>query len=186
MLAADPVDQVPVDPASHVVVLPYSSGTMGLPKGVELTHRNLVANLAQTDRLSTTGPGDVVLAVLPFFHIYGLQVLMNGVLFHGARTVTLPRFDLAEFLGVIQEHRVTRVAAVPPIVVALAKHPMVADYDLSSLVQIGSGAAPLSADVEEAAAKRTGAEVIQGYGLTETSPVTHTALPGSARSGSIG
>jgi 4-coumarate--CoA ligase len=124
LLAADPIDQVPVDPGEHVVVLPYSSGTTGLPKGVELTHANLVSNLAQTAPLSTATEDDVVLAVLPFFHIYGMQVLMNGVLFHGARTVTLPRFDLAEFLSVIQSQRVTRVAAVPPIVVALAKHPM--------------------------------------------------------------
>ncbi|HEU4321251.1 MAG TPA: 4-coumarate--CoA ligase family protein [Acidimicrobiia bacterium] len=186
LLAADPIDQVRIDPRQHVVVLPYSSGTMGLPKGVELTHFNLVSNLAQTAPLSMANEEDVVLAVLPFFHIYGMQVLMNGVLFHGARTVTLPRFDLAEFLSVIQEHRVTRVAAVPPIVVALAKHPMVDDYDLSSLVQIGSGAAPLSAEVELEAARRTGAEIIQGYGLTETSPATHTALPGVVRSGSIG
>ncbi|HEU4894364.1 MAG TPA: 4-coumarate--CoA ligase family protein, partial [Acidimicrobiia bacterium] len=186
LLASDPIDQVDIDPGQHVVVLPFSSGTTGLPKGVELTHRNLVANLAQTDGLATTTEDDVILAVLPFFHIYGMQVLMNGVIFHGARTVTMPRFDLAEFLGLIQTHAVTRVAAVPPIVLALAKHPMVDEYDLSSLIQVGSGAAPLSADVETLAAERTGAEIIQGYGLTETSPVTHTALPGQARSGSIG
>jgi acyl-CoA synthetase (AMP-forming)/AMP-acid ligase II len=186
LLAADPIGQVAVDPDEHVVVLPYSSGTTGMPKGVQLTHRNLVANLSQTEPLSTTGEDDVILAVLPFFHIYGMQVLMNGVLFHGARVITMPRFDLAEFLQTIQGHRVTRVAAVPPIVLALAKHPMVGEYDLSSLVQIGSGAAPLSAEVEAEAARRTGAEVIQGYGLTETSPVTHSAIPGQARSGSIG
>ena len=186
LLAADPIDQVEIEPADHVVVLPYSSGTTGLPKGVELTHRNLVANLAQTEPMASTNEQDVVLAVLPFFHIYGLQVLMNGVLFHGARSVTMPRFDLADFLGTIQGHGVTRVAAVPPIVLALAKHPMVDDYDLSSLVQVGSGAAPLSADVQADAARRTGAAVLQGYAHTETSPVTHTALPGQARSGSIG
>lgn len=186
LLAADPIEQVDIDPGDAVVVLPFSSGTTGLPKGVELTHRNLVANLAQTDALTTTTEADVILAVLPFFHIYGMQVLMNGALFRGARTVTMPRFDLAEFLGLIQAQRVTRVAAVPPIVLALAKHPMVADYDLSSLIQVGSGAAPLSAEVERLAAERTGAEIIQGYGLTETSPVTHTALPGRARPGSIG
>jgi acyl-CoA synthetase (AMP-forming)/AMP-acid ligase II len=186
LLAADPIEQVDIDPGEAVVVLPFSSGTTGLPKGVQLTHRNLVANLAQTDGLATTSEDDVILAVLPFFHIYGMQVLMNGVLFHGARTVTMPRFDLAEFLGLIQAHGVTRVAAVPPIVLALAKHPMVDEYDLSTLIQVGSGAAPLSADVERLAAERTGAEIIQGYGLTETSPVTHTALPGRARSGSIG
>jgi len=187
LLLADPIPrQVEVDPAEDVVVLPYSSGTTGLPKGVELTHRNLVANLTQTVPAATVDEDDVILAVLPFFHIYGMQVLMNGVLFHGAKTVTMPRFDVAEFLQIIQDHRITRIAAVPPIVLALAKHPMVEDYDLSSLVQVGSGAAPLSADVERLAAARTGAEIVQGYGLTETSPVTHTAIPETYKAGSIG
>ncbi|HJS71894.1 MAG TPA: 4-coumarate--CoA ligase family protein [Acidimicrobiia bacterium] len=186
LLAADPIDQVDVDPESHVVVLPYSSGTTGLPKGVELTHRNLVANLAQYAPVTTTDQSDVVLAVLPFFHIYGMQVLMNGVLHNGARTVTMPRFDLEEFLRTIQEHKVTRIAVVPPIVVALAKSPLVDQYDLSSLVQIGSGAAPLSAEVEEEATRRTGAPVVQGFGLTETSPVTHAMPAGETRTGSIG
>lgn len=186
LLAADPIDQVAVDPADDVVVLPYSSGTTGLPKGVELAHRNLVANLAQYDSVTTVDENDVILAVLPFFHIYGMQVLMNAVLHHGAKAVTMPRFELGRFLRLIQEHRVTRVALVPPIVLALAKSPLVDDYDLSSLVQIGSGAAPLSAEVEEEATRRTGAPVVQGFGLTETSPVTHAMPPGEPRSGSIG
>lgn len=187
LLLADAIPaQVEIDPATHVVVLPYSSGTTGLPKGVELTHRNLVANLSQTVPAAEVDEDDVILAVLPFFHIYGMQVLMNGALFHGAKTVTMPRFDVADFLRTIQDYGVTRIAAVPPIVLALAKHPMVEEFDLSSLVQVGSGAAPLSAEIEQLAAARTGARVVQGYGLTETSPVTHTALPASYKSGSIG
>jgi acyl-CoA synthetase (AMP-forming)/AMP-acid ligase II len=186
LLKADPIEQVGVDPAVDVVALPYSSGTTGLPKGVQLTHRNLVANLVQYDAVSTADESDVVLAILPFFHIYGMQLLMNGVLHCGARVVTMPRFDLEEFLRTIEEHQVTRVAVVPPIVVALAKSPLVDRYDLTTLVQIGSGAAPLSAEVEAEAARRTGAPVVQGFGLTETSPVTHAMSPDEPRQGSIG
>lgn len=185
LLASGPLMQdAGIDPGEDVVVLPYSSGTTGLPKGVMLTHRNLVANLAQGTHLLS---GDqVVIAVLPFFHIYGMTVLLNGVLFGGATTVTMPRFDLAEFLRIIQDHKVTRAYIVPPIILALAKHPMVDDYDLSSLRDIWSGAAPLGADLEKEASERLGIPVVQGYGLTETSPVTHATAPGTFRSGSIG
>jgi acyl-CoA synthetase (AMP-forming)/AMP-acid ligase II len=186
LLAADSIEQVDVDPGEDVVVLPYSSGTTGLPKGVELTHRNLVANLTQSAAMSTVTEDDVILAVLPFFHIYGLQVLMNGVLFNGAMAVTLPRFDMEQFLQTIQDHEVTRAALVPPIILGLAKHPLVDAYDLSSLIQLGSGAAPLSAEVEREATLRTGAGVVQGFGLTETSPVTHAPHPDGFRPGSIG
>lgn len=186
LLSADPIDQVTLDPEDSVAVLPYSSGTTGMPKGVELTHRNLAVNLLQYEQLSDVDEHDVALAVLPFFHIYGMQILMNAALHAGAKVVTMPRFDLAEFLQAIETHRVTRLAVVPPIVVALAKHPIVDDYDLSSLVQIGSGAAPLSADVEERAAERAGAEITQGFGLTETGPVTHLPLPGNFKPGTIG
>jgi acyl-CoA synthetase (AMP-forming)/AMP-acid ligase II len=109
--------------------------------------------------------------VLPFFHIYGLVCLMNTMLERGA---TMPRFELAEFLRVIQHYRITRAFVVPPIVLALAKHPLVDEFDLSSLQLMGSGAAPLSAELEVACGERLGCRMQQGYGLTETSPVTHT------------
>ncbi len=118
---------------------------------------------------------DVLIAVLPFFHIYGLTVIMNFVLSRGASIVVLPRFDLEEFLGAIQEHRVTYAHLVPPILVALAKHPVVDQFDLSSLDGITSGAAPLGQELARAVEERLGCIVAQGYGLTETSPVTHTA-----------
>jgi acyl-CoA synthetase (AMP-forming)/AMP-acid ligase II len=177
---------VELDAAEDLAVLPYSSGTTGLPKGVMLTHRNLVANILQTQAAVKLDDDEVVIAVLPFFHIYGMQVLMNGVLQNGATLVTMPRFDLEQFLSLVQEHRVTRAYIVPPIVLALAKHPMVDDYDLSSLKEVVSGAAPLGAELAQAATDRIGAPVVQGYGLTETSPVTNLSPFGEARSGTVG
>lgn len=176
----------PVDPADDVVVLPYSSGTTGLPKGVMLTHRNLVANLEQSQVVLDIAADDVGIAVLPFFHIYGMQVLMNGALAQGTTLVTMPRFDLAEFLRIGQQYGVTRYYLVPPIVLALAKHPMVDEYDLTAARQVFSGAAPLGAELAAEAAARIGCEVVQGYGLTETSPVTHATPTGGFKPGSIG
>jgi acyl-CoA synthetase (AMP-forming)/AMP-acid ligase II len=164
--------QVAIDPAEDVVALPYSSGTTGLPKGVMLTHRNLVANICQYLAVAMR-EGDRVIAVLPFFHIYGLLVMMNAPLVRGATVVTMPRFELAEFLRVIQDYRITRAYVVPPIVLALAKDPLVDQFDLSSLEFMNSGAAPLSAELEGACRTRLGCRMTQGYGLTETSPVTH-------------
>ena len=181
-----PIEQVEVEPADHVVVLPYSSGTTGLPKGVMLTHRNLVANLVQIEPGLQVEPDEVALAVLPFFHIYGMQVLMNGMLARGVTVVTMPRFDLEQALTLIQEHRVTRFLAVPPIVLALAKHPMVEQFDLSTLRQVFSGAAPLSADLALEAGARIGCEVVQGYGMTELSPVTHLTTLGDFKPGTVG
>jgi 4-coumarate--CoA ligase len=178
--------QVPVDLAGMAVVLPYSSGTTGLPKGVRLSHRNLVANVVQVQRMIGVKPGDVTLAILPFFHIYGMQVLMNMYLSAGAGLVTLPRFDLAQALTVLSRDRVEKLFVAPPVVVAFAKHPMVAEHDLSALSFMLSGAAPLGGDVAEAAAARLGAEVTQGYGMTEASPVTHFTAPGHNRVGSVG
>ena len=183
----DPIQQSPVNPVDDVVVLPYSSGTTGLPKGVMLTHHNLVANICQCDHAHVYQPdGEVALAFLPFFHIYGMQVLMNGLLANGVTVVTLPRFDLDQALSLVQEHRITRFFAVPPVVLALAKHPAVDSYDLSSLVQVFSGAAPLGAEIAMEAEKRIGCEVVQGYGMTELSPVSHTTPPGMFKAGSSG
>ncbi len=185
-LFGPPIDQVPVDYTEHVVVLPYSSGTTGLPKGVMLTHRNLVANIAQMKYTFVPSEGEVALAVLPFFHIYGMQVLMNMLLAFGVRVVTMPRFDMVRALELVQEQRITRFFAVPPMVLGLAKHPAVDDFDLSSVKQIFSGAAPLGADLAAAAAARVGCEVVQGYGMTELSPVSHCTPEGQFRPGTSG
>ncbi len=185
-LMGDPIDQRPVNPAEDVMVLPYSSGTTGLPKGVMLTHRNLVANVCQMDHVIVYGENEVALAALPFFHIYGMQVLMNGVLANGGTVITMPRFDMVEALDLCQNEKVTRFFAVPPMVLGLAKAPIVDDYDLSSLVQIFCGAAPLGAELQEEASRRVGCQVVQGYGMTELSPVTHATPQGVNRPGTSG
>jgi acyl-CoA synthetase (AMP-forming)/AMP-acid ligase II len=182
LLSTDaPAAQVDIDPATDLVTLPYSSGTTGLPKGVMLTHRNLVANVAQCRPLVDLHEGDErVIAVLPFFHIYGLTVLMNQGLAWGCSVVTLPRFDLEQFLRTIADQRVTRAYVAPPILLALAKHPLVDSFDLSSLRTITSGAAPLAESLAHAVETRLrrgaadGVVVSQGYGMTELSPVSHT------------
>lgn len=192
LLEAPPsLPAVTIDLSADVVAMPYSSGTTGLPKGVMLTHRNLVANLQQCASM----PGfdgfserDVVLAALPFFHIYGLVVIMKLTLAQGGTLVTMPRFDFMEFLGVVQKHRVTILPIVPPIVLGMVKHPAVAQFDLSSVRLVFSGAAPLGEEQARELSKKLGCPVVQGYGMTEASPVTHLSPTHNApvKPGSIG
>ncbi|MET4430597.1 4-coumarate--CoA ligase family protein [Mycolicibacterium sp. 624] len=175
LASALPPPNVTFDPATHLAALPYSSGTTGNPKGVMLTHRNLVANVAQIRPLQGMTTDDRILAVLPFFHIYGMTVLLNAALHARATLVIMPSFDLAEFLGNIAEHKCTHAYIAPPVAVALAKHPLVERYDLSSLRGIMSGAAPLDEDLGRAVADRIGCALVQGYGMSELSPVSHVA-----------
>ncbi|HVH09101.1 MAG TPA: AMP-binding protein [Gemmatimonadales bacterium] len=183
-----PAPRVTYEPERDLAVLPYSSGTTGLPKGVMLTHRNLVANLVQTAAVHHVAADERAMAVLPFFHIYGMQVVMNLGLASGATLVTMPRFELEPFLALLQAHRITRACVVPPLVLALAKHPVVDRYDLSSLKTMFSGAAPLEPALETACTERLKCRLVQGYGLTEASPVTHAVPdgPGRERPGTIG
>ncbi|MGB3485220.1 MAG: 4-coumarate--CoA ligase family protein [Mycobacterium sp.] len=164
---------VTFDAATHLAALPYSSGTTGNPKGVMLTHRNLVANVAQFRPLQGITSDDVIIAVLPFFHIYGMTVLLNAALHARARLVIMPSFDLEVFLSTIQNHRCTVAYIAPPVAVALAKHPMVDKFDLSSLQTVMSGAAPLDEDLGHAVATKIGCRMVQGYGMSELSPVSH-------------
>jgi acyl-CoA synthetase (AMP-forming)/AMP-acid ligase II len=174
--------EVSFDPETHLAVLPYSSGTTGNPKGVMLTHRNLVANIAQIRAAQDVEADDAVIAFLPFFHIYGMTVLLNAVLRARARLVMMPSFDLEEFLANIQNHKVTVAFIAPPVAVALAKHPLVDKYNVSTLRAVLSGAAPLDEDLGHAVADRIGCPVVQGYGMTELSPVSHcTPFDGGKR-----
>ncbi|MFT3796939.1 AMP-binding protein [Microbacterium sp.] len=171
-----PAPDVSFDPATHVAVLPYSSGTTGIPKGVMLSHRNLVANVAQCRVSIDLHDVDRVLAVLPFFHIYGMTVLLNLALKQRASLVTMPKFDLVEFLTNIQKFRCTYLYIAPPIAVALAKHPIVDQFDISTVHTVFSGAAPLDGETAEAAGRRLHTRMMQGYGMSELSPVSH-AMP---------
>ncbi len=160
---------VSIDPRRDLCVLPYSSGTAGKPKGVMLTHYNLVAITRQIENLARYDETNRTLGILPFFHIYGMVVLMNYPLYRGGTCVTMPRFDLEQFLQITQDYSVTHLYLVPPIVLALAKHPSVEKYNLSKVKLINSGAAPLDARIQQLTADRIGCLVTQGYGMTETS-----------------
>jgi acyl-CoA synthetase (AMP-forming)/AMP-acid ligase II len=177
LASTGPVPEVEVDPAEDVAVLPYSSGTTALPKGVMLTHASIGVNLRQMHSVMQIGAGDRVIAILPFFHIYGMVVIMGMPLVMGATVVVLPRFELGQFLDTMEQQRITHAFVAPPIVLALAKHPAVEGRDFSALRFILSAAAPLDADLARAAAERLQVGVAQGYGMTELSPGTHAVSP---------
>jgi 4-coumarate--CoA ligase len=185
-LLGEPMTEPVAVAPDAIVALPYSSGTTGLSKGVVLTHRNLVANVLQTQAPAELREDETIIAALPFFHIYGMQVIMNMSLATGATVITMPRFDLEQFLQLHEDHGITRSYVAPPIVVGLAKHPVVDKYDLSALEQLFSGAAPLSAELALEAGARLDCEVVQGYGMTELSPVSHLTPKGQFKPGSVG
>ena len=175
--------------SDDVALLPYSSGTTGLPKGVELTHRAVVANLVQIESALALGPDDVVLAIAPMSHVMGLIVVACHALCQGATVVTMARFELDAFLRVLQDRRVTASIVAPPIALALARHPAVERFDLSSLRWLGCGAAPLDRLIEEQCAQRLGCVFGQGYGMTETTgaiALANVALPGQIVPGTVG
>jgi acyl-CoA synthetase (AMP-forming)/AMP-acid ligase II len=178
---------VAIDPMKDIAVLPYSSGTTGLPKGVMLSHQNLTANIRQTLGTGVMAERDVTLDILPFYHIYGMMVLLNGGLVAGVTQVIMPRFDPEGALALTQQHGVTALFLVPPAVLALVNFPRFAEFDLSKVRIVVSGAAPLPAEVgRQATAKLPGALVFQAYGMTEASPVTNLNPLDSPREGTVG
>jgi acyl-CoA synthetase (AMP-forming)/AMP-acid ligase II len=188
-LASLAIDEDPpavsIDPAEDVVVLPYSSGTTGLPKGVMLTHRNVVAQLNQIEAIESVAM-PALLGVLPFFHIYGMVIILMHGLMRGATIVTLPKFEFEPFLAVLQQWPITSAHIVPPVVVALGKHPLVDSYKFPHLKYIFCGAAPLGRELTEAVEARLNIKIRQGYGMTEASPATHYTVAGSERCGTVG
>jgi acyl-CoA synthetase (AMP-forming)/AMP-acid ligase II len=184
MVDAEP-PAVPIDPANDIAALPYSSGTTGMPKGVMLVHRSIVAQLKQIDAIESVEM-PALLGVLPFFHIYGMVIIMMHGLMRGATIVTMPKFEFEPFLKVLQDWPITSAHIVPPIVVALGKHPLVDNYKFPHLKYIFSGAAPLGAELTEAVEKRLNIRIRQGYGMTEASPATHYTVAGEERVGTVG
>eukprot|EP01117_Protostelium_nocturnum_P016448 TRINITY_DN6506_c0_g4_i1.p1 TRINITY_DN6506_c0_g4~~TRINITY_DN6506_c0_g4_i1.p1 ORF type:complete len:537 (-),score=207.78 TRINITY_DN6506_c0_g4_i1:21-1631(-) len=195
LLDAKPKGNLPkvqLDSKTHPSCICYSSGTTGLPKGVVLTHYNIISNVIQVSSLDTfftkETPYAITIGVLPFFHVYGITIIMNVNLYQGVTVITMSKFDLKLYLELIQKYKVTRLAAVPPIILALAKHPMVAQYDTSSLKHVISGAAPLGSDLEKELCGRLKVTCGQGYGMSELSPTTHASPPNpiGGRPGSCG
>lgn len=168
------------DPA----LLPYSSGTSGKSKGVMLSHHNLVSNLLQLDSVEESTP--TLIGVLPFFHIYGCMLLLNFGLYNRLTTAVIPRFDLQLFLETMQKWKISTAHLVPPIMVALAKHPIVDKYDLSNLKMIFSGAAPLGRETEQAIEKRLKCQVKQAWGMSEMSPAGAISPNQLLKAGSVG
>jgi acyl-CoA synthetase (AMP-forming)/AMP-acid ligase II len=149
-----------------LALIAYSSGTSGSPKGALFTHYNLLAALTSMGALEDYTAEDCLIGLLPFFHVAGL-LLVNLGLLRGTTIICLPRFELELFLGLMQKYRVSHAFLAPPVVSALAYHPLVANYDLSGLKSILCSAAPLSAAIEQACARRLGCVVRQGLGMTE-------------------
>ncbi|MFQ5873281.1 MAG: AMP-binding protein, partial [Dehalococcoidia bacterium] len=176
-------------PKEDLALLQYTGGTTGIPKGAMLTHFNLVANCTQ---IRAWLPAPVIeqatiMGALPFFHTYGMTIVMNYGIMIGARLILLPRFDLKAVLKAIQKYKPQLFPGVPTMYIAINNHPSVEKYDLKSVDLCISGAAPLPQEVKERFEALTGGHLVEGYGLTEASPVTHcNLLQGTQKPGSIG
>lgn len=182
-------DTVDINPEEDIALLQYTGGTTGVPKGAMLTHANLYINTMQASMWFTgVEPGkDKMLGVLPFFHVFAMTVVMNLSIYNGMEIIALPRFELEQALKAINDKKPTNFPAVPAIYNAIINHKDVGNYDLSSIKFCLSGGAPLPADTKEQFEKLTGCSLVEGYGLTESSPVaTCNPVVGENRTGSIG
>lgn len=182
-------ERVAIDPADDVAVLQYTGGTTGTPKGAMLTHANLTINVEQVRMWATnlSGGQERVLAVLPFFHVFAMTTVLNLGMAMGCEMVLMPRFELDEALKLIHKRRPTVLPGVPTLYNAMMNHPKLSRYDLSSLKFCISGGAPLPLEVKKGFEAVSGCTLVEGYGLSETSPVAAcNPVDGPVREGSIG
>ncbi|MDL4840621.1 AMP-binding protein [Aquibacillus rhizosphaerae] len=164
-----------INPKEDLALLQYTGGTTGFPKGVMLTHYNLVSNVQMCKMWIHKEKDfqDIVLGVLPFFHVYGMTTVMNYSLVTGSKMILLPKFEVDDVLKTIEKQKPTVFPGAPTIYIALLNHPNIKKYDLSSIEACISGSAPLPSEIQEQFQQITGGRLIEGYGLTESSPVTH-------------
>lgn len=180
---------VELDPENDLALLQYTGGTTGPAKGVMLTHNNLTANTLQSSHWMRTGhnENDSILGVLPFFHVYGMTIVMNLSMMTASKMIILPKFDVEETLKTIEKQKPSLFPGAPTMYIALINHPDIQKYDLSSIEMCISGSAPLPMEVQERFEALTGGKLVEGYGLSEASPVTHcNPFTGMRRNGSIG
>ncbi|RSL32216.1 long-chain fatty acid--CoA ligase [Salibacterium salarium] len=181
--------EVTVDPSEDLALLQYTGGTTGLAKGVMLTHSNLVINTQQAGAwmYRMRAGEERTLAALPFFHVYGMTVVMNFSIMYRSKMIILPKFDPVQALKAIDKHEITLFPGTPTMYVGLINEPSMKKYDLSSIKVCLSGSAPLPLEVQEKFEKLSGGKLVEGYGLTETSPVV-MSMPiwGKQKTGSTG
>jgi len=178
--------EVDIKPKQDVATILYTGGTMGVPKGVMLTHYNLVANAIQNAAWFDWSHQDVVIGLLPFYHTWGLCTCINSPVYVGARVIILPRFDANELLQTIEEKRATILYGAASLFAMLINSPSIKKYDLSSLRCVKAGAMPIPTEIKEKWEELTGVKMILGYGLTEASPETHNSPPDRVKAGTVG
>ncbi|MFK8792938.1 AMP-binding protein [Planococcus plakortidis] len=187
--ASQQITQPPFDFDEDLALLQYTGGTTGSPKGVMLTHRNLISNATMCDAwLYKSKRGEeTIMGIIPLFHVYGLTTVLILSVMQGNKMVLLPKFDPEQALKTINKQKPTLFPGAPTLYIGLLNHPDIQKYDLSSIEACLSGSAPLPTEVQEKFERITGGKLVEGYGLTETSPVTHSNLVwGERTKGSIG
>lgn len=184
------VEPVAIDPAEDVAVLQYTGGTTGLSKGAMLTHRNITANALQSQEFfkeEVTYGEESCLTVIPLFHVFGMTAAMNLSILNGSKNILLPRFDLQEVLETIKREQPTTFPGVPTMYIAITNHPEAEKYGIDSIHICNSGSAPMPVETMKEFERKTGAKILEGYGLSEASPTTHCNPPFAERKpGSIG